>query len=156
MLTFERERLAAPQAEDDLEALVEAVGARSGARVLAERAVVLLRGRAETDADHETTVRERVERRRLAGELPRAAAGELADHHAEPYPLGAGGDRRDDHVRIGHGPVVAVGDVIPDEHAVPARALGQLSQRQQQLGVAVLADVGQSNRAAHRAVYSRS
>lgn len=81
--------------------------------------------------------------------LPRPSARQRGNQHTNPYTPSARRDRRDAHVRIGDRPArLAVGDVIPDENAVPAAALSPACEVHEQTRIPVLADVGQSDRAA--------
>ena len=123
VLALERERLAGPEALEDRQRLVEALGAdaRLGRLAdVAERAVV---ERPEPDRQHEPSVRQPVDRHRLAGELPRPAPGRRREDRAERDPRGPHRHRRHDDPRV-----VRVGqadrDPVPREDAVPARGLG--------------------------------
>ena len=74
------------------------------------------------------------------------------DHqHAEANVLRACRKRGYGHLRVGDRPTrLTVGDMVPDEDAVPARPLGHAAELDQQPGVAVRADVRQSDGKPHR------
>ena len=146
---LEGEALAAPQAVEDLQALVEPVGAHARVRVLAEGAELLLRAGAEPGAEHQPAAGEQVDRGRLTRQQPGAAAGQRQDHHADADPLGDAGHRRQHHPGVHHRRLVLVGQVVPDEEAVPAGLLGLAGQGDQQVGVGVLADVRHADGEAH-------
>src|SRR6266536_2484222 len=78
-----RERLAAPEAGDDLETLVEPFGTEAVVGILAEGGELFLRQRPQDCTEDDAPVRELVERRDLACNLPGASAGQNAGHDAE-------------------------------------------------------------------------
>ncbi len=75
VLTFERERLARRQPGDDLERLVELIGARAHVGVETEGRV-LFGPRAQARTEEEASTRERVDRHAPLGHFPRQLAWE--------------------------------------------------------------------------------
>ena len=121
------DRLAREQPVEDVERLVEhpgptaVVGLLAEARQLAPAAV-----EPEPDAEHEAPARQVVEGDGLAGHDLRAPAGERRDHRSEQHALGAHRHRGHGDPRVGRRlDGSAVHDVVPHEHAVPARRLGR-------------------------------
>ena len=149
-----RERLAAPEAGQDLESLVEPLGPHPRVGVVAEGGELRFTLRAETRPDDEPAAGENVERSGLARHLPGPPAGERSDEHADPDALrgrrdGSGGD-----MRVGRGPAgLAIHDVIPQEDAVPAGALGGARELEEQGRIAVVTDVREAHAAAHAPDY---
>lgn len=123
------EGLAAPEAGEDVEAFIEELGAGLAVRGFAEAAEAGI-GRAETDGEGHASTGEDIECGGLAGELPRAHAGDGGDHRAEADALGAhGGGGEGD-------PGIDAPDGLPDEEAVPAGGLGFLGEIGGDAGVA--------------------
>ena len=117
--------LAAQQAGQDREALVEHPAAHPGVRLVAERAELPHPVVAEPEAQHEAATGQDGQAGGLAGQHLRPAARQRGDHRPEQQPLGAQGDRRAARPRVGdRGHPVAVQQVVPDEEAVPAGRLG--------------------------------
>jgi len=97
-----------------------------------------------------TQSRNQVERGRLPGHLVHPAAGQRGDQRTDPHPGRGAGHRGEGHPRVGHGPHRrAVGDVIPDEEAVPAALLGPGSQPGRHPRVGQLTEQPDIDRALH-------
>ena len=119
------EPLAAPEPGEDRQPLVEAPRPHPGVGGLAEGGELGLGAEPRPAPKTRRPLAEPVERGGLAGDLPRAPAGERADEHPEPDPLGGRGGGGDRNPRVGdRGLGLVVGEVVPDEAAVPARGLG--------------------------------
>lgn len=149
----ELEPLTAPQPGQDLEALVELLGAHARVGVVTEEPEVPLDGVAESDAEHEAPAREVLQRHRLPRELPRATAGERGDEGAEHQVVGGCRDRgeRDPRVDV----VVVIGlaeeQVVPEEEAVPSRRLGVAREAGEGPSVTEGAEIGHVESVLHAA-----
>src|SRR5437588_9451143 len=115
------ERLATPQAGENLEPLVGARCAHSRIWVLTEGSKLLVCLGAKPDPDHEAPTGKHVERGGLTRKLPRPPPGQRADHDAQSDSARDGRDCGSADVGVGYRPTTfVVSDVVPDEYAVPA------------------------------------
>ena len=145
---LEREALTRPEAEQHLETLVEALGAHAVVGRLAEGTELGIGWLAQAHAEHGPPAREMVEGDRLAGQLPGPPPGNRRHHRAQPDALGRlrDGAQHDPGI-VDRERVVGVDEhVVPEEEAVPTRALGRVTQLDE---VGRVAEVGDADPVAH-------
>jgi hypothetical protein len=147
------DRLAGPVASQQVEPLVQPLGEDDRVGRLAEAAVLVVYGTAQTGAEHDPPVAERVERRDLTGEVLRAAPWHRRDQRSDRDPRRgeSGGGQQHPRVaeRLAGAQRLVVHDVVPDEEAVPARLLDGDREPCHQLGVGEVAEVRDVDREPH-------
>jgi len=142
MLALEAEGLAAPEAGEDRQALVEDLRADLAITFVAEGRELLVVEVAQSDPHDQAALRKVVQGDGFASHLVHAPARQWRDHGTEADALGARSDRRHHDPGVG-GRAASTGDeVVPQEEAVPAGSFGLDGQIQQQAGVAEHAVVG--------------
>jgi large conductance mechanosensitive channel len=116
-----------PVGEQAVETVVEQPSTDLEVALLAEAlGVELTRAlAAEADAEDQPAAAEAIECHGLAGELMRSPTGDRGDHGADRHSLCLHGYRGERDPRVGKSlDRLAIGDVVPDEEAVPATPLG--------------------------------
>ena len=146
--------LAAPPGVEQLGAGVEQGGAGPRVGLLAEARQLPAAVAAEPEPADQAPARQQVQRRRLARELLRAAAGHRRDHRAQADGPGGRRDRGHRDPRVGDRVDVVVEHVVPDEDAVPAAGLGPRGQLREHARVGQLAERRDEDPAPHGAAVS--
>ena len=118
------DRLPRPELGDDVQSLVEELGARANVARFVEGGELAGMVGADAGTEDEATVREMVEADCLASELPRPAARERRDQGADAEAVGARRDGGQGDPGVDVGANDAVHQVVPEEEAVPTSPLG--------------------------------
>jgi hypothetical protein len=145
-------RLARPEASQQVQAFIQALGEHDRVGRLAEAAEFVLDRPAQARTEDHLSAAEGVQGGHLAGELLRTPPGDRGDQRAQPDPGGRQRRGGQQHPRIAEGPAVApVHDVIPDEQPVPARLLRRRGDRRHLPGIGEVPEVRNVDRESHPA-----
>jgi hypothetical protein len=143
VVAVEGHRLARPQQVEGRQALVQA--RRDVPRIggLAEGAELVRQRSAQAHPQDHPAAGEPVQGRHLPGQLRHPPPRDRRDHRAQPDRLCRERGGGQQYPRIGDVPQprFRVGDVVPDEQAVPARVLGAPGQVGDDAGVGEVAEV---------------
>src|SRR5690606_16724202 len=144
VLTLEGHRLAAPEADQDLQRLVQLRGVQPVAHRLAKATEFPVEVATDPGSDDQAPVRQVIQRDRFLRDFPRTTARERRDQGAEPQSIcgtGHGGQRDpwvDDRV---FGRQVDGLEMIPEEEAVPAGRVGFPRELHELMDIAESAEV---------------
>ena len=143
VVAVEAHRLARPEQGEGRQALVQARGDLPRIGALAERAELVRQRSAQAHPQDHPAAGEPVQGRHLPGQLRHPPPRDRRDHRAQPDRPRRERGGGQQHPRIGDlpAPRFRVGDVIPDEQAVPARVLGEPGQVGDDAGVGEVAEV---------------
>ena len=151
VLAPEGHRLAGPEQGEGFQTFIQVRGDLFRIGALAEGAELVLQRSAQAHPQDHPAAGEPVQGRHLPGQLGHPPPRDRRDHRAQPDRPRRERGGGQQHPRIGDlpEPRFGVGDVIPDEQAVPARVLGAPRQVGDDAGVGEVAEVRHVDGVAH-------